>query len=85
MSHIVRVGMADLNVCKAPEIITTLGLGSCIGLTLYDPRAKIGTYYAAGQYEGQEQFQSGKICRYGNTGAFGTYDTGRSKPPFAGG
>ena len=42
MSHIVRVGMADLNVCKAPDIITTLGLGSCIGLTLYDPRAKIG-------------------------------------------
>lgn len=42
MSHIVRIGMADLNVCKAPDVITTLGLGSCIGLTLYDPRQKIG-------------------------------------------
>lgn len=42
MSHIIRIGMADLNVCKAPDIITTLGLGSCIGLTLYDPVTKIG-------------------------------------------
>lgn len=33
---------ADLNVCKAPDGLTTLGLGSCIGLTLYDPVTKIG-------------------------------------------
>lgn len=42
MSNIVRVGMADLNVCKAPDILITVGLGSCIGLTLYDPVLKIG-------------------------------------------
>ena len=33
----VKVGMADLNVAKAPDSLTTLGLGSCIGLTLYHP------------------------------------------------
>lgn len=27
MSEVIKVGMADLNVCKAPEVITTLGLG----------------------------------------------------------
>ena len=32
MSEVIKVGMADLNVCKAPDVITTLGLGSCIGL-----------------------------------------------------
>ena len=48
MSEIVRVGMADLNVCKAPDIITTLGLGSCIGLTLYDPSTKIGVFRCRG-------------------------------------
>lgn len=32
----VRVGMADLNVCFAPDAITTLGLGSCVGIVLYD-------------------------------------------------
>lgn len=42
MSNIVRVGMADLNICKAPDTIITVGLGSCIGLTLYDPVLKIG-------------------------------------------
>ena len=42
MGNIIKVGMADLNVCKAPDGLTTLGLGSCIGLTLYDPVTKIG-------------------------------------------
>ncbi|MBR4341127.1 MAG: chemotaxis protein CheD [Lachnospiraceae bacterium] len=36
MSELIRVGMADLNVCKAPNRITTIGLGSCIGLVLFD-------------------------------------------------
>jgi chemotaxis protein CheD len=42
MSELIKVGMADLNVCKAPDVITTLGLGSCIGLIFYDPVSKIG-------------------------------------------
>lgn len=37
----IRVGMADLNICKAPDSITTLGLGSCVGIVLYDKRNKI--------------------------------------------
>lgn len=40
--EIIKVGMADLNVAKAPDILTTLGLGSCVGIALYDPIAKIG-------------------------------------------
>ena len=40
--NIIKVGMADLNVCKSPDMITTLGLGSCVGITLYDPVSKIG-------------------------------------------
>lgn len=42
MSEVIKVGMADLNICKAPDVITTLGLGSCIGLTFYDPVSKVG-------------------------------------------
>lgn len=38
----IKVGMADLNLCKSPDMITTLGLGSCIGIALYDPVTKIG-------------------------------------------
>lgn len=42
MSDVIKVGMADLNICKSPDIITTIGLGSCIGIALYDPATKIG-------------------------------------------
>lgn len=42
MSNIIKVGMADLNVCKAPDGITTLGLGSCVGIAIRDPVTKIG-------------------------------------------
>ena len=36
MGNVIRVGMADMNICKVPDRITTLGLGSCIGLVLFD-------------------------------------------------
>jgi len=41
MNNIVRVGMADLRAEKHPCMITTLGLGSCIGIALYDNYEKI--------------------------------------------
>ncbi|MGL4798498.1 MAG: chemotaxis protein CheD [Cellulosilyticaceae bacterium] len=40
--EIIKVGMADLNVAKHPSILTTLGLGSCVGVALYDPLTKVG-------------------------------------------
>ena len=42
MANIVKVGMADLNVCKSPDGITTQGLGSCVGICIRDPIAKVG-------------------------------------------
>lgn len=41
MGNMVRVGMADMNICQAPDAITTLGLGSCVGVVLYDSVTKI--------------------------------------------
>jgi chemotaxis protein CheD len=41
MDNIIKVGMADLNVAISPNILTTLGLGSCIGVCLYDSTAKV--------------------------------------------
>ena len=37
----IKVGMADLNICHSPDAITTLGLGSCVGVVLYDKTKKI--------------------------------------------
>lgn len=42
MGEIIKVGMADLKTCKAPDAVTTLGLGSCVGIALRDPVLKIG-------------------------------------------
>ncbi|MED9902643.1 MAG: chemotaxis protein CheD [Lachnospiraceae bacterium] len=42
MSEIIKVGMADLKVCTSPDGVTTLGLGSCVGIAVRDPVTKIG-------------------------------------------
>lgn len=40
MAEIIKVGMAELKVAKHPAILATLGLGSCIGIALYDRKNK---------------------------------------------
>ena len=42
MGQMIKVGMADLKICKAPDAVTTLGLGSCVGIAIRDPQTKIG-------------------------------------------
>ena len=42
MGEIIKVGMADLKVCVSPDAVTTLGLGSCVGIAIRDPVTKIG-------------------------------------------
>ncbi|MEK8130208.1 chemotaxis protein CheD [Paenibacillus filicis] len=39
--NLIKVGMADLNVAHQTGVLKTTGLGSCVGLTLYDARAKV--------------------------------------------
>lgn len=41
MTETIKVGMADLKVAHYPSILTTLGLGSCIGIALFEPKKKI--------------------------------------------
>lgn len=38
---VVRVGIADMNIAKTPQTIRTSGLGSCVGVVLYDASKKI--------------------------------------------
>ena len=42
MSNVIKVGMADLAVCSGEDAVTTLGLGSCIGIAIRDPATGIG-------------------------------------------
>jgi chemotaxis protein CheD len=36
------VGMAELRLGSAPDTLTIVGLGSCVAITLYDRKQKIG-------------------------------------------
>lgn len=36
----IKVGMADLNIAGGGAVLKTTGLGSCVGVTLYDPFLK---------------------------------------------
>lgn len=42
MAELIKVGMADYKVGRAPATIISYGLGSCIGVSLYDPKTKVG-------------------------------------------
>ena len=37
-----RVGISEYKVAQAPAELVTYGLGSCLGITLYDPEESIG-------------------------------------------
>lgn len=38
----IKVGIAEWKVAHNPARLITLGLGSCVGIALYDPRTSIG-------------------------------------------
>lgn len=39
---VVRVGIAEAGIVLNPDSISTLGLGSCVGVTLHDEKRRIG-------------------------------------------
>lgn len=64
----IKVGMADLNVCRAPEALTTLGLGSCIGACLYDPTTKIAGMVHYMLPDSTRITSNQNIAKFGDTG-----------------
>ena len=68
MSEVIKVGMADLNVCKAPDVITTLGLGSCIGLVFYDPVSKVGGMFHYMLPDSTKVRNNSNIAKFADTG-----------------
>jgi chemotaxis protein CheD len=41
MSQTITVGISDLNIARAPDVLITYALGSCIGICLYDATSKL--------------------------------------------
>lgn len=42
MANTIKVAMADLKVGTAPDTLISYGLGSCVGIAIYDNVAKVG-------------------------------------------
>lgn len=42
MGNIIQVGMAEVKFALAPDKLLTAGLGSCIGICIYDKQCKLG-------------------------------------------
>jgi chemotaxis protein CheD len=42
MAELIKVGMADYKVGRNPDSLISYGLGSCVGIVLFDPIAKVG-------------------------------------------
>jgi chemotaxis protein CheD len=42
MEEVIKVGMAELKIARAPKKLAALGLGSCIAICVYDPEVKVG-------------------------------------------
>lgn len=64
----IKVGMADLNICKLPDMITTLGLGSCIGIALYDPVTKVGGLAHIMLPDSTQMRNNTNIAKFADTG-----------------
>ena len=74
MANTVKVAMADFKIAKAPDSLTTLGLGSCIGLTLYDPVTKIGGMVHYMLPDSTKLRNNTNIAKFGDTGIQALYD-----------
>lgn len=68
MGTMIKVGMADLKVCSAPDDLTTLGLGSCIGCCLYDPVKKIIGMVHFMLPDSTKVAHNENIAKFGDTG-----------------
>ncbi len=42
MKKIIQVKMGEIKISSAPDILVSNGMGSCVGLVLYDNKQKIG-------------------------------------------
>ena len=68
MSEIIKVGMADLKICKSPDGITTLGLGSCVGIAIRDPITKVGGLAHVMLPDSTTIKQNNNIYKFADTG-----------------
>ena len=68
MPQTIKVGIADLNIVKSPDLITTIGLGSCVGIAIRDEQMKIGGLVHVMLPNSQEVKSNGNLAKFADTG-----------------
>lgn len=68
MGDLIKVGMADLNTVHSPGILTTLGLGSCVGICLYDSSTKISGLVHIMLPSSEQIKNNSNIAKFADTG-----------------
>ena len=68
MSKVIKVGMADLKVCKLPDSLITLGLGSCVGICLYDAITKVSGMAHIMLPDSKQMTRDKNPAKYADTG-----------------
>lgn len=74
MGEIIRIGMAELNITQSPNVLTTLGLGSCVGIVLYDPVIKVAGMIHAMLPCAEEMKDHTNIAKFADTGTLDAYE-----------
>ena len=74
MGQLIKVGMADLKICKSPDVLTTIGLGSCIGIAIYDPTTKISGLAHIMLPDSTQIRNNTNIAKFADTGIQKLYD-----------
>ncbi|MBO6113042.1 MAG: chemotaxis protein CheD [Lachnospiraceae bacterium] len=68
MAEMIKVGMADLKLCISPNSITTLGLGSCVGVAIRDTGNKIGGLAHVMLPDSKEIKNNTNVAKFADTG-----------------
>ncbi len=68
---VVRVGIADMNISAASTTIRTSGLGSCVGVVLYDELRKIaGMVHVMLPDSSLDRSQKLNVAKFADTGIY---------------
>ena len=68
INSMIKVGMGDLKVCKCPGVLTTLGLGSCVGVALYDPVTKVSGLLHCMLPDSTQFKNAANVAKYADSG-----------------
>ncbi|MED3660422.1 chemotaxis protein CheD [Ureibacillus sp. FSL K6-8385] len=72
MGKVVKVGIAQMGVAKPPDTIRTSGLGSCVGVVLYDETKKVaGLVHIMLPDSSLSRSETPNIAKFADTGIKG--------------